>query len=122
MSRFREEMNVIPGGAWVLAGIAYVALASVLFFVTSQGGTRPGAWHLMRVLFVFGIPSVLFFYVLFIGYVYRDAQRRGMRHILWTLLVIFIPNAIGFILYFILRDPLLKGCVQCGADIRTTFT
>ncbi len=54
-----------------------------------------------------GMP--LFVLVLLIGYVYADAKRRGMRYVMWTLLAIFIPNAIGIILYFVMRDPLLAA-------------
>jgi hypothetical protein len=61
-----------------------------------------------------GIPPFLLVFVLLIGYVNGDARRRGMRYVLWTLLAIFIPNAIGIILYFVLRDPLMRVCQQCG--------
>ena len=57
-------------------------------------------------------------YVLLVGYVYGDARRRGMNHVLWTLLAIFIPNAIGIILYFILRDPVPVPCPACGTPAR----
>jgi hypothetical protein len=30
---------------------------------------------------------------------------------------IFIPNAIGIILYFVLRDPLMRVCQQCAVDL-----
>jgi predicted amidophosphoribosyltransferase len=42
--------------------------------------------------------------------------------LLWALLAIFIPNAIGIILYFILRDPLLQYCSKCGAGSQASFT
>ena len=41
-----------------------------------------------------------------------------MNHVLWTLLAVFIPNAIGMILYFILRDPVPVPCPSCGALAR----
>jgi hypothetical protein len=41
-----------------------------------------------------------------------------MNHVLWTLLAIFIPNAIGIILYFILRDPVPVPCPGCGTPAR----
>ena len=56
--------------------------------------------------------------MLLVGYVFGDARRRGMNHVLWTLLAIFIPNAIGVILYFILRDPIPVPCPSCGALAR----
>jgi hypothetical protein len=53
-------------------------------------------------------------WVALIGYICGDAKRRHMRYVLWTLLAILTPSAIGMILYFILRDPLPKPCPGCG--------
>jgi hypothetical protein len=52
--------------------------------------------------------------VLLLGYIWADAQRRGMNHKLWTLLAFFIPYAVGIILYFILREPVLVPCPSCA--------
>jgi hypothetical protein len=72
---------------------------------------------------IFGVIifAVLFVYILVIGYVAGDARRRGMRVIPWVLLAIFMPSAIGIILYFILRAPLHRTCPQCNASIPSTF-
>ena len=63
--------------------------------------------------------------ILMIGYVNVDSKRRGMNSLLWTLLVIFVPKALGFIAYFLLRKPLLMPCYpaairfqQCGRQAR----
>jgi len=53
-------------------------------------------------------------YIMLVGYVYGDARRRGMPAALWTLLVVLIPNLIGFIVYFILRRGIFAPCPQCG--------
>jgi predicted amidophosphoribosyltransferase len=60
---------------------------------------------------------VLAVFTLMVGYVTRDSRRRGMNVGLWTLLVIFMPGAIGLVLYFLLRQPLLSACPQCSANI-----
>ncbi len=61
-------------------------------------------------------------YLLLIGYINRDAKRRGMSPLrfgrLWRL---FIPNALGIILYFVLRQPLRGACPQCGYAVQTGF-
>ena len=41
---------------------------------------------------------------------------------MWTLLAIFIPDAIGVILYFILRDPLMKPCPGCSQVLKSGYT
>jgi len=58
--------------------------------------------------------SMLGLLVIAAGYVNRDAARRGMSPALWTVLVLIIPNAIGFILYFVLRAPVRVPCPACG--------
>jgi hypothetical protein len=64
---------------------------------------------------------MLAIYVLLIGYVFGDARRRGMNYALWTLLAIFIPSAVGVILYFILRDPIPVPCPSCEAPARKGY-
>jgi RNA polymerase subunit RPABC4/transcription elongation factor Spt4 len=59
--------------------------------------------------------------VLLIGYVNADARRRGMRYVMWTLLAIFIPNAIGIIVYFILREPILRPCPNCSQIVKPGY-
>jgi hypothetical protein len=122
MSRIRQEMKVIPLAAWIIAAAVYVTLALLmcLTFLPQDLdlSSWPGYWF---ALFAAVAPIVAGVYVLLIGYVNGDARRRGMRHILWTLLAIFIPNAIGLILYFILRDPPMRNCPNCGATARGGF-
>lgn len=75
-----------------------------------------------RACFALLIPLFLAAWVLLIGYVNGDARRRGMRYVMWTLLAIFIPNAIGVILYFLMRDPLPFPCPACGKQVGGAFT
>jgi len=56
-------------------------------------------------------------WVLCLGYVYADARRRDMPPILWTLIAAFIPNLLGFLLYFVLRRPIVFPCPHCGQAI-----
>jgi hypothetical protein len=52
--------------------------------------------------------------ILALGYVYGDARRRNMPAVLWTLVALFVPNLLGFLLYFVLRKPIASPCPQCG--------
>jgi Double zinc ribbon len=128
MSRFREEMKVIPRAAWVIAILAYLAFVAYawLAFIPRDPdfshelifvGWPRAEW----LVFAAVVPLFLAVYILLVGYVTGDARRRGMRYIMWTLLALFIPNAIGVILYFILRDPLLRGCPSCGTMVSQGF-
>jgi hypothetical protein len=63
-------------------------------------------------------------WILLIGYVNRDAKRRGMNSTLWTLLcVILMPAylALGFIIYFLVREPLPYACPKCAATVGPRF-
>ena len=62
----------------------------------------------VRVLLSVLAGVVLSIYLLLIGYVNQDAKRRDMGQVLWTLLVIFVPNGLGFLAYFLLRKPLVQ--------------
>ncbi|MFZ0636584.1 MAG: sigma-70 family RNA polymerase sigma factor [Candidatus Acidiferrales bacterium] len=52
----------------------------------------------------------------------KTRLRRGMRHVMWTLLAIFIPDGIGMILYFILRDPPPVTCPSCRSNVLSKYT
>jgi RNA polymerase subunit RPABC4/transcription elongation factor Spt4 len=124
MSRFNEELKIIPKPARVVAVLAYIAIAALftLLFMFSGDQGLQSTPEAGKILLVFGPGLLLAVYALLIGYVNGDAKRRGMRYVMWTLLAIFIPNAIGIILYFILRDPLMKPCPQCSQIVKPGFT
>lgn len=113
------ELKIVPTWAWALAGIVFVA-AQILFNDAALWHSgAPPAWcrALLGLLAGTGGGCLL----LLIGYINRDAKRRGMSPTLWTIVVIIIPNALGFILYFILRQPLRGACPQCGTAVHTGF-
>jgi hypothetical protein len=122
MSRFRQEWDLIPGAAFVIAGLIYLAYLTLMGFIWLAGPIAEGdpihpiLWAWFFVTAAAGLLMVLF--VLLVGYIWADARRRGMNAVLWVLLAIFIPNAIGIILYFILRDPLPVPCPSCGAPAK----
>src|SRR5262245_33588506 len=120
MDRFSEELKIIPRSAWVAAVVLCLGLplfvCGYLFFNFRDGfGAPPQLLIFVPIFFLF------FFYILLVGYIAGDAKRRGMRPVLWVLLSFLIPNMIGIILYFILRNPLLRTCTQCGAKSAATF-
>lgn len=124
MERLGQELKIIPLPAWIVALLAGGGLAVLSWqaFAFMAPDPQPSLGPILaKVLLSLIISLLMAVVVLLIGYVYADARRRGMRYILWTLLAIFIPNAIGIILYFILRDPLPQPCPKCGAPIAGRF-
>jgi hypothetical protein len=122
MSRFDQEWALVPTGARWTAVFVFLAFAAAmgLIFVVPVAVEQPKALPFVSPIFLASLLGGvgIAIYVLLVGYVYGDARRRGMNQVLWTLLAIFIPNAIGIILYFVLRDPIPIPCPSCGALAR----
>ena len=118
--RFSDELRAIPVWAGVLATLAFLVLPFVFFIVISHDKNAPPAP--LRALLGFLVGAGVACYLLLGGYVNRDASRRGMNRLAWTLIAFFVPNALGFILYFALRKPLLTSCSQCGTSTQPGFT
>jgi len=123
MSRFREELRVIPRTAWLLAWAIYFCSAALIFIFPMQSDSNVRAWPVWgKLVFVCGALLVVLAFILLVGYVYADAKRRKMRYVMWTFLALLIPDGIGIILYFLLRDPLPQPCPSCRAEVTAKFT
>ncbi|HLW55106.1 MAG TPA: zinc ribbon domain-containing protein [Candidatus Angelobacter sp.] len=122
MTRFSDELRIIPRFCWVLAVVVWVCVFFMLMFVAVPGDAKMRVWPLAgQVAFCIWPGILVGIFVLLICYINADARRRGMRHVMWTLLAIFVPNSIGIILYFVFRDPLLARCPKCGTQGRANF-
>jgi RNA polymerase subunit RPABC4/transcription elongation factor Spt4 len=121
-TRFIDEVRIISPGAYVFVFLGYAVVAAAVVFatLTDKTGDR---FYSLPVLVPLGIAggTALACYILLIGYINRDAGRRGMSRLAWTLLAIFIPNALGIVLYFVLRKPRPPNCPQCSAVIEPGF-
>jgi len=108
----RDEFDLIPGPAKILA--AFLFLIAMVFFSWIFGDHR-----VIGLGTAIGLMTGAFAgaYVLLSGYVYADAKRRGMPPVLWTALVVLIPNGVGFVLYFLLRKPMSHPCPRCGRGV-----
>jgi Double zinc ribbon len=123
MSRLTNELRVVPRTAKIIGTIIYLSIATTLFLTVLPNDPEMSKWpRIGQFGFIYGITLIVFIPVLLIGYVYGDAKRRQMRYVLWTFLAALIPNAIGIILYFILRDPLPKPCPNCSQPLKPGYT
>jgi RNA polymerase subunit RPABC4/transcription elongation factor Spt4 len=123
MNDTRSKTSVIPKVAYVLAGIFYGAGYLLMRYVAFPSDPQSVNWpEGGKILLSLLAPVIAVVFILLIGYIYGDAKRRLMRAWLWMLLAIFIPNAIGIILYFLMRDPLPFYCSKCGASVKSAYT
>jgi RNA polymerase subunit RPABC4/transcription elongation factor Spt4 len=123
MSRFRDELRVIPRTAWYIGLTIYLVMSNLAFFVLIPQDHKLRNWPFAgKFAFAYGIFLFILALVALDGYVYGDAKRRGMRYVMWTWLAVLIPDCIGVIVYFILRDPLPKPCPSCSTLVKVGFT
>jgi hypothetical protein len=122
MNRFSDELRIIPGVAWVIAVLVWVCMFWLLMFVAFPGDPKLRLWPTLgQIAFSIWPGLVVAAVVLLVGYINADARRRGMRYVMWTWLAILIPNSIGIILYFVMRDPLPVYCPRCQGKGRPGF-
>jgi 4-amino-4-deoxy-L-arabinose transferase-like glycosyltransferase len=114
------EMKTVPMWAWILAGIAFVGAQLAFDIFIGRQPNAPPAWAVPLLGLVVGVLAGG--YLLLIGYINRDAKRRGMSPTVWTIVAIVIPNALGILLYFVLRHPLRSACPQCSCAVETAFS
>lgn len=129
--RFRDELKLIP--KWLVATVTVLFLIAVIVAilanlsgVANNGAvwptkdTNPVLASLAMAGMVTVVAAFLVPWILMIGYVNRDAKRRGMNSALWTLLcIVLMPAylAVGFIIYFLVREPLPYACPKCGSMV-----
>lgn len=79
----------------------------------------------MKTALMMMIPTLLVFAILPVTvgvYVWRDAGRRGMNRLLWTVLAIFFPGMVGFLIYLLVRSGYSDlHCPQCGTKVQKDF-
>jgi hypothetical protein len=118
-TRFVDEFHIISPWAYVFVALGFIAAYTAVIYATLSGNP-PFPLPAMIALATLG-GTIMGFYFLLIGYINRDAGRRGMSRLGWTLLALFIPNALGIVLYFVLRQPRIAPCPQCGNALQTGF-
>jgi RNA polymerase subunit RPABC4/transcription elongation factor Spt4 len=119
-TNFTDEVRIISPVAWVIAAIGFLGILAVVVIATLADTKDHPPLVAMVPIGIFA-GAALACIILLIGYINRDAGRRGMSRLLWTLIAMFIPNALGIVLYFILRKPRISHCPQCGTALEPGF-
>jgi ABC-type sugar transport system permease subunit len=136
--RFWEEFGIIPRWLMVLVAVLYVIALVVAITVNLAAGRNPNGNDMfppdlryspaLASLALAGIVTAaslsLAIIIFLVAYVNRDASRRGMSSSLWTILVIILLPAwgfIGFVIYLLMREPLPYPCPQCGNSVGARF-
>ena len=134
--RFWQELKLVPRWLiWmvvVLFLIAQIIGQMVLHFQLANHhevfgpdlDSDPGAAGAALFAIITGVSLVFAVMIFMVGYVNKDAKRRGMHSALWTFLVlVLMPGylVLGFIIYLLMREPLPYNCPQCGTTVGARF-
>jgi hypothetical protein len=135
--RFRDELRIIP--KWLIVAIIVLFIVAQAAFLIANFGfhtmsnpsgevfpfpDRPLLSGVAVASMVIAGSIPLSAFLLLVGYVSRDSRRRGMNSTLWTLLVVVLSPgwlALGFFIYFLMREPLPYNCPQCSATVGARF-
>ena len=134
--RFWQEFKLVP--RWLIWTVVvlfliaqiigqmvlHVQLAHHQDVFGPEVDSDPGAAGAALFGIITGASLVFAIMVFMVGYVNKDAKRRGMHSALWTFLVlVLMPGylVLGFIIYLLMREPLPYNCPQCGATVDARF-
>lgn len=120
--RLFEELKLVPWWGYV-ASVALVLFLTWLFGEQYVGILKRifPDWPILHTVIPPLAVLMLWIWSVMVFYVARDAGERQMNAALWTLLVVIIPNALGFIVYLLLREPVGRPCPKCRASVRPNF-
>src|ERR1700676_753728 len=135
-SSFWEELKVIP--RWLVRAVLTLYVLALIIGISvnisqmnSGGPSFPPEMQNQPLLASLAMAGVITggalafsIWLFMLGYVYSDAKRRGMSPGLWTVLVLILSPACGFIgliLYLLVREPLPYTCPQCSASVSARF-
>jgi RNA polymerase subunit RPABC4/transcription elongation factor Spt4 len=123
-TRFKDEIRIISPWACFAASLIFiVGIVGGLVVSATQTNPTPALLRFALGLFAGAVLGALLgCYILLIGYINRDAARRGMSRLGWTLIAIFVPNGLGIVLYFVLRKPRVARCPECAAMVQPGFS
>jgi|CZKL01.1.fsa_nt_gi hypothetical protein len=117
--KLRRFFSVVPK-AVQLSAVVIVACAVLIGLGVGYLAADQGAG--LRTMSLYGSAAlvlgiVIATWLLCLGFVFADARRRAMRPVLWILVAGLFPHLLGFLLYFVMRQPIAKTCTHCGQTI-----
>ncbi len=101
--------------AWVVVGCALLIGLVVGYEAADHGAVLRTTSAFGSAGLAFGILAAI--WLLCLGFVFADARRRAMRPVLWVVVAALFPHLLGFLLYFVLRQPIALPCAHCGKTV-----
>src|ERR1035437_1581553 len=115
-----EDTRLVPIWSILAAAVVFVLIEYYFWIIFPEQQHRVPPLGLRIYLNLsWGMVAALYF--LMIGYVSKDAPRRGMSSRFWMLTRFVMPGGIGAVLYFLLRQPEVSLCPACATDLQGDF-
>lgn len=119
--KLNDDARLIPIWSILVATVAFVVV-EYYFWLVFPGQRHHAPPPLgFRIYFNLSWGLVAALYFLMVGYVSKDAPRRGMSSRFWMLICFVMPGGIGAVLYFLLRAPEISTCAACGTHVQNDF-
>jgi hypothetical protein len=117
--KLRRFLSSVPKTLRLWAS-ALVVCAFLIGLVVGYSTADRGA--ILRTMVTHGAAALVVgvcaaIWLLCLGFVFADARRRDMRAVLWVLVAALFPHLLGFLLYFVLRQPIAATCTHCGMAV-----
>jgi RNA polymerase subunit RPABC4/transcription elongation factor Spt4 len=116
-----ENERIIPVWSIVVAGLAFVLVEYYFWFIAPAQRHHAPPPIGLRIYFNLSWGIVAALYFLMVGYISKDAPRRGMNTRFWMLICFVMPGGIGAVLYFLLRQPQVTRCPACSTHVQSDF-
>jgi hypothetical protein len=115
----RRFLSVVPKAVQIWS-LVIVGCAVLIGLGVGYHEAQPGT--ALRILFIYASAGlfggvVTAAWLLCLGFVFADARGRAMRPFLWVLVAALFPHLLGFLLYFVMRQPIASTCSHCGRTI-----
>lgn len=119
MKLLRRFLNIVPKTVQLWASVL-VGCALLIGLVVGYKAADQGA--VLRTMSADGSAALMLgialaIWLLCLGFVFADARRRGMRSVPWVLVAALFPHLLGFLLYFVMRQPIASTCTHCRQTI-----
>ncbi len=115
----RRFFSIVPEPiklwAWIIAGCTLLIGLVAGYKTANQGEVLRTVSVDAAAALVTGVAIAI--WLLCLGFVFADARRRAMRPVLWVLVAALFPHLLGFLLYFVLRQPIPSTCSRCGGTV-----
>lgn len=115
-----SELQLIPRWSIAAAVLAFVGVLYIFLVIVPQHEHHQFPFGL-HMYFALSWSALSALYMLMVGYITRDTERRAMHARIWIVVCLVLPGGIGAVLYFLLRQPLISLCPACSTRVQTEF-